>query len=423
MLVFLSTGIPVAFAVGIAGLGAFFLFSGSEGLLMARGIPFYKGFSFQLLAIPFFILAGHILHQTGIVASFFQTANNWVRRVPGAMGVATLLVCGAFSAVLGSGAAATATMSTVAYPQLRDRGFDARLSFGILTGGGSLGPVIPPSGVLILYGVLTEVSVAKLFMAALIPGIIAMLVMAAYVSIRSLINPNLAPQGPLVSWREKITSLRHVIPLLILILIVLGSIYTGWATPSEAAALSVVAAFCLMLIYRAFSWKYIQGALRETILNASFIVIIVVFALTMATVLLYYNFGGFLLEKILEWQLSKWTVFCFLMLLYLFWGMFIDGVSIIVISVPLLAGVLQQLGFDLIWFGVICVIMVEIATMTPPFGMHLFIVRGITGESFVDIAMGTLPFVFLWLGVVALLCFFPELTLWLPRVLISQLIT
>jgi len=415
MMVFLSTGIPVAFAVGIAGLAAFYFFAGDQGLLMAQGIPFYHGFSFELLAIPFFILMGHFLDRSGIISRFFQTTSSWLTRIPGALGIATLFVCGTFAAVLGSGAAATATMSTVAYPRLLELRYDKKISLGILAAGGSLGPVIPPSGALIVYGTLAEQSVTRLFMAALVPGIIAMLVMMVYILIRAILNPSLAPQSTSVSWSQKIASLRHVFPVITLILMVLGTIYAGWATPSEAAALGATGAFILMISYRAFSWDNVRSALRETILTSSFILIIIVFALTMSTVLTYYNFPGWLVETIGGWHVPNLVVFIFLVLIYLILGMFIDGMSMIVITVPLLAPALEQLGFNLIWFGIVLVLLVEIGTMTPPFGMHLYIVKGITKSSFTDVTVGTLPYVGIWLGIVIILYFFPILVLWLPN--------
>lgn len=418
MFVMLATGIPVAFAVGIAGLGGYFMLAGIErGLSMASNAPWQHAFSFTLMALPLFIMMGFLLERAGIIEGLFRFMTDWVGHLPGSQGIATLLACGVFSAVCGSGTATTATMSSICYPQLERLKYNRSLSAGILAAGGSLGPVIPPSGGLILYGVLTEQSVAKLFAASAIPGLVVLFVMSAYVMIRATLNPSMAPKLPPAAWGTRIASFRHIFPFALLIVLVLGGIYLGWATPTEAAAVGVFGSLLLMLVYRRLNPGSVHESLKQTVLAAAFIMAIVVFAMMLGDLFKYAGLPHWLAGLIKMWDLPYWAVFVGIVVIYLILGMFIDSVSIIVITVPLFAPVLEILGFDLITYGVIVILLTEIGTMTPPFALHIFVVQGITKVPYQDCVRGVFPFIIIWSIVVFVLAIFPPLTKWLPGVL------
>ena len=416
MFVMLSTGVPVAFAVGTAGLAAFYFFHGDFGLQMVSTVPWSQGFGYTLLALPMFVLMGHILNKTGIMERLFRTMSLWLSWVPGSIGVAALMSSAALAAASGSGAATQATVGTVIWPTMREANWSRHLSFGLLIGGGSLGPLIPPSGMLILYGAVTDTSVGKLFMAALIPGLLMTLLMMVYVVIRVVLNPSLAGHQEAASgWRERFASLVEVIPFAILIFAVLGSIYFGWATPTESASIGVIMSLLLMVIYRRFSFETIIEASRDAIITSTFIIMLVVFASILANLLIFSGLPQTISKFLETAHIGKGGLFVALIILYLVLGCFIDGMSIMVITIPLLVPILQSVGIDLIWLGVCVVILIEVGTMTPPFGLHLFILQGCVGDAKTDeIVSAVIPFIIMWTGFLWILWLWPETALWLP---------
>jgi len=418
MIVMLCTGVPVALAVGVAALGGFCLLSGGlNGLSQAAAVPWHHAFSFTLMALPLFILMGFILERIGITGGMFRFVSNWVGQIPGSLGLATLLSCGIFAAVCGSGTATAATMSTICYPHLEKYKYNRRFIAGLLNAGGSLGPVIPPSGAIILYGVLTGQSVAKLFAAAIIPGILVIAVMSLYIMIASRVKPTFAPKPPKVTWGEKISSVRFIAPFLVLIFLVLGGIYLGWATPTEAASLGAFGALGLMVSYGRFNARTFQESIKQTVLTSAFILIIVTFALMLGDLFKYAGLPQWLAKQVISWGVSYWGVFTGLIVIYLVMGMFLDPASVQVITIPLLAPVLELLGFDLILFGVVLVLLIEVGTMTPPFALHVFVIQGVTNIPYQDCIRGALPFAIIWVVVILLVVAFPSLALWFPSVL------
>jgi C4-dicarboxylate transporter DctM subunit len=420
MFILLATSVPVAFAVGTAGLAAFYFFYGDFGLQMVSTVPWSHGFNYTLLALPLFVLMGHILNQTGIMERLFRTMSNWLSWIPGCTGVAALMSSAALAAASGSGAATQATVGTVVWPRLEAANWSQRLSFGLLLGGGSLGPLIPPSGMLILYGAITETSVGALFMAALIPGIVMTLIMMTYVVIRVVLNPSLAPPEVAPGWRERIESLAQVIPFAVLIFGVLGSIYFGWATPTESASLGVVLSVVLMVLYRRFSFKAILEASKDAIITSTFIIMLVVCASILANLFIFSGLPQ-AIEKFVETShIGKGGAFLTLVIMYLLLGCFIDGMSIMVITVPLLIPLLEASGINLIWLGVCVVILIEVGTMTPPFGLHLFILQGVVGEKAKtdEVVRAAIPFIIMWASLLLILWLWPALALWLPGTLI-----
>jgi C4-dicarboxylate transporter DctM subunit len=414
MLLMLSLGVPVAFSVGTASLVGYWMAQGARGLEMVSSAPWLVGFNYTILAIPVFILMGHFLEKSGITESFFRAIHAWVGRVPGSLGVAALLTGGVLAGCSGSGAATQATLGSIAWPHLKKWGYSNKLATGLLIGGGSLGPLIPPSGALILYGALTDQSVARLFMAALIPGVVTMFVMISYIVVRVKLNPSLAPSPEPVGWDVRLRSLGHFAPFSIVILVVLGSIYFGWATPTEAASVGVALAFVLMVLYGRCTLGAIIEGTRQAVLTAGFIILIVVFALSMSSAMVFFGLPQLLHEYFRQSGLGSAGLFTLLVALYLVLGCFIDGNSMQVLTVPLLTPLLKAAGIDLVWFGVALVILIEIGTMTPPFGMHIFIVQGVTGRPAQEIVQGVAPYWILWLAVIVLMWFFPWLVLWFP---------
>ncbi|TCK16546.1 TRAP transporter large permease [Marinobacterium mangrovicola] len=383
------------------------------GVTLSR-ILFRAGSSWELSAIPMFILMGEMIFRSDISERLFRGLEPITARIPGGILHTNIFGCTLFAAVSGSSSATTATVGKITTRELEIRGYDRRLSIGSLAGAGSLGLLIPPSIVMIVYGVQAEVSISKLFMAGVLPGLLIACLYSGYLFYQALRFPQKAPRevNSKVSMRESAALLA---PVLTLIFIVIGSIYSGIATPSEAAAVGVGAVVLMLLFERQLSWKLFTDAVQATILSSVMVCSILVCAALLSTAVGYLHIPRDLATFIGSLELSAPVLLLILALFYVILGLFLDGISITVMSLPITLPLVVQAGFDPLWFGVFLVIMVELGQITPPVGFNLFVLQGLTGEKLGAIALAAFPFFILMCVAALLISIFPQIVLVLPN--------
>jgi tripartite ATP-independent transporter DctM subunit len=408
-------GIPVFAALGCSGLaGLFFILGGFRSLPIVPVIIEETLHNFVLLAIPMFIMGGVILYKCGVGEKTYDFASKWLSGLPGGLGVGTVIACGLFSAMVGVSTAVAAAIGLVAIPSLIARGYTKELSYGCVAGG-ALGVLIPPSAGLIVYGFFTNSSVGTLFAAAFIPGFMIVTLFSIYVIFYCLISKKY--EKVTVSWKERMLSLKGAIPGLLTPIFVLGGIYSGIFTPTEAAAVLVIYSMVVAFLYKKVSWGTFVDILRESATLGSMIMMIIVGAMVLANVIGHLRVARMLAEWLGTSGIPHWQVIGGLFILYIILGMFLDGLAITVLTIPVLYPLMPALGIDVIVFGVVLMMFVETALLTPPVGLNLFMVKAITGDTLWPIMKGNLPFAALLLIGAIILFLFPEIALWLPKIL------
>lgn len=416
LLLLMAIGLRIAIALWVTGAMAVLMLLPTPQLQVIAERSWTSVNSFGYTAIPMFILMGAFLARSGVTGDMFGALRMWIGRFPGGIGHATVGACGVFAAVSGSSLATAATMGMTACPEMINRGYSPRLAYGVVAAGGTLGILIPPSIAMIFYGSIVGQPVDALFMAGVIPGLMLMLSFMAVVFGWSLIFPNAAPRSKQYSWNEKFHSLIGVFPFIILILGVLGSLYLGVATPTEAGAIGAVTAGVICLFKKKMTFKILLDSVLETINVTSYLIIIVAAAMVMAYAFDYIRLPLTLVEMVRGADLAPWQVMSILVIFYVILGMFIDPVSMVLMTLTVTYSIVTAIGLDPIWFGVVLVMMIEIGLITPPVGMILFILRGMSGNTpFKDIVYGVLPFVVTFFFNLLLLYAFPNLALWLPN--------
>ena len=418
---FLGLGVWVFLGLFMVGMSSLF-FMGDFSLdkigLIARASVWRSGSAWELSAIPLFIWMGEIIFRTDISDRLFRGLSPFVQWMPGRLLHTNILGCTLFAAVSGSTSATTATVGKITTAALAERKYNNSLSVGSLAGAGSLGLLIPPSIVMIIYGVLAEVSIAKLFAAGIIPGLLVAFVYSMYIIIRCLIDPSLAPRSTeKLYFSDYLSALKDLLPIITLIVLVLGGIYTGIATPSEAAAVGVASTFILTLIMGSFSWKTVADAAMGAVKTSCMVCSILVSAAFLSTAIGYLHIPAALVEVISSMGLTPFALLAILALFYILLGFFLDGISIIVMSLPITLPLILQAGFDPIWYGVFLVLMVELAQMTPPVGFNLFILQGLTGQSLGKVVKAAFPFFVLMCLVVVIVSIFPNIVLFIPNMM------
>ena len=430
----LTSAIVIALLVGVLGLGTWIF----VGLLAVSAISLLTlaGFSdhrlgvalasivlrasksWELSAIPLFIWVGEILFKAGFSARLFRGLAPLVDWMPGRLLHTNVVGCTLFAAVSGSSAATTATIGRITLTELKKRGYDEPLAVGSLAGAGSLGLLIPPSLLMIVYGVLAEVSIARLFAAGVLPGLMMAGLFMGWVMLRALMNPAVAPKASSDATRVPLwQSLWDLVPVLALIAVVLGSIYSGVATPSEAAAVGVILALLLTALFGQLTWDLIKTSLQETVLTSAMIVSILVSAAFLSTAAGYLHLPQELASAISALQLNPYVLIALIAVFYLIGGMVLDGISLTVMTLPIVLPLVTGAGFDPLWFGVFLVIMVEVGQITPPVGFNLYVLQGVTGHSLGQVARWAVPFFLLMCLGAALLTAFPTIALWAPSLI------
>ena len=387
------------------------------GVTMARVVSASAN-NWQLSAIPLFVFMGEIIFRSDISQRLFNGLAPITDRIPGRLLHSNILGCTVFAAVSGSSAATTATIGKMTITELSKRGYDRNLAVGSLAGAGSLGLLIPPSIMMIVYGVLAEVSILELFTAGVFPGLMVAALYSGWIMICCLVNPELAPgQEKKAGITEIFRGLLELLPVLLLILLVMGGIYSGLATPSEAAALGVALAVLMVVATGQFSLEKLLDSAMSAILTSSMICTILVAASFLSTAMGFLHLPQDLALQIKSMTLEPWQLILLLGIFYVLLGLFLDGISITVMVLPITLPLIIQAGFDPVWFGVFVVIMVELGLITPPVGFNLFVLQGLTGQPVGMIARAAFPFFLLLALAGILLVLFPEIALWLPSFL------
>jgi len=419
MFLLFALGVEIFVSLGIVGmLGLLYLKGFNVGLGVVGSIAWSNGSSFSFIAVPLFVFMSGILLHSGIGKGLYTAVARWVSFLPGGLAVASIFSCAIFSAISGSSVATAATIGLIAIPEMQARGYTRPLIFGSLAAGGTLGILIPPSIPMIIYGVMTETSIGHLYMAGMVPGAVLAVLFAAFVVGYAMVWPHAAPrlredQG---SFLDKLRSLYEVAPVAILILVVLGSMYVGIVTPTEAAALGSSVSLLLAAALRTLSWRALRDAFHATIRTTSMVMLIIIFASMFSHVIALIGAPRALFNLVLGLGLPGWAFFAAVFAFLLVVAYALEELSVMIILLPILFPLVTGMGFDPIWFGVIMVIWLEIGLITPPVGLNLFIIQNLMpGTTAVDITRGTTPYVIMMIALIALLFFVPDLALWLPR--------
>jgi len=417
----LASGIWVGFSLYIVGFIGMILFSSlPAGNNMASSL-WATCEKWEYVALPLFILMGEILYRSGISEKLFKSLVPWLYRLPGGLLLMNIISCTLFAAVSGSSAATTATVGRITLAEFDKLGYDKRLAMGSLAGAGTLGFLIPPSLIMIVYAILAEVSIGKMFMAGVLPGLLLAGIYSSYIIYRGIKNPEIAPRTQeSYSWKERIVGLKDIAPVLILILMVLGSIYGGFATPTEAAALGVFGATLFAYINRQMNKKVMFECLIGAVKTNAMIMLIVVGAGFLSRVMGFLGIPAAITTAITELNLSPYMLMLLLGGFYIILGCLLDGFSIVVMTLPIALPMVTAAGFDPIWFGIYLILMVEVSQITPPVGFNLFVIQGLTGEPILNIAKYAFPFFLLMLLTTAIITIFPEIALILPKLMVGK---
>ena len=422
LLIFLGTGIWVALSmVGVSAIGMFLFTSRPVGDAMATTI-WGTSSSWTLTALPLFVWMGEILFRTKLSENLFKGLAPWLSRLPGGLIHVNVVGCALFAAISGSSAATVATVGKMSIPELRKRNYPEKLLLGSLAGSGTLGLLIPPSIILIIYGVTVQESIAKLFIAGIIPGIMLAIFFMLYVIGWSVLNKKIMPKmDETFSFFQKIKQSGQLIPIIVLILAVIGSIYVGIATATEAASLGVVGALILSFFQKSLN----KETFKLSLLGATKTSCMIAFILAGSSFLsLAMGFTGLprnLAIWINEMELSPYVLIMVLTFFYIILGMFLDGISAVVLTMAIIEPMIRQAGFDMIWFGIFLVIVVEMAQITPPVGFNLFVLQGMANKDMGFIARSAFPLFLLMILAVIVIIIFPEIALWLPQQMIQPL--
>ena len=419
LLFFLVLGLPLAFVLG--GVSVIFLYFtwGPDAFYMVASQIWSTMGNFTLVAIPLFVFMAMVLERTGVAKDLYRMMYLWWGGLRGGLAIGTLGICAIFAAMCGISGAAVVAMGTIALPSMLERGYDKRMVLGCINTGGGWGILIPPSILMILYSLITGVSVGQMFAAGVLPGILLMVLTCIYIIVRCYFQPHLAPALPKderASWREKMLALRAVILPIIIVVVTLGSIIAGVTTPTEAAAVGVFGALVSALVYRKFSWELMRDASIRTFKLTGMIMWILFAAHAFSAA--YQSMGA---QELIEGMITgipggPWAVIITMMVIVFFLAMVLDPVGIMLITLPVFLPIVQSMGFDPVWYGILFVINMEIGYMTPPFGFNLFYLKGVVPPSITmkDIYVSVIPFVLVAIVGLALIMIFPEIATYLP---------
>ncbi len=418
LLTFLAAGVWIAMALGGVALIALMAFSNAPAGLVLATTLWGHSHSWSLAALPLFILMGEVLLRSRLSEDMFTGLAPWLGRLPGRLLHVNVLGCAIFAAVSGSSAATAATIGRMSVPELRARGYPEGLVIGTLAGSATLGLLIPPSIILIVYGVATEQSIARLFVAAILPGLMLTVMFAGYVAVRAWMDPALIPaRGERLPYMVRLKASRRLIPVALLIAAVIGSIYTGLASPTDAAALGVVLSVILAFAAGGFTWTRLGEAAMAATRTSAMIAFILLGAAFLSVAMGFTGIPRALAAWIGEMGLGPTALLAVLTVFFVVLGCFLDGISVIVLTTSIILPMVQAVGIDPIWFGIYLVIVVEMSQITPPVGFNLFVIQGLTGLDILRIARAAFPFFLLLLAGVGLIVAFPGIALWLPSLM------
>ena len=421
---YLTLGIWVFAAVGLVGLTALHFLLGFDldriGAIM-RGTMWRSASTWELSAVPIFVMMGELMYRSDMSERLFRGLAPWVARIPGGLLHTNIGGCTVFAAVSGSTTATTATVGKITTAALAERNYDQSLAIGSLAGAGSLGLMIPPSISFIIYGVLSETSIARLFAAGVFPGLVIAFLYSFYIGLRASMNPALAPrEADVFTMADRLRGILDLLPVTVLVFVVLGSLYSGIATPSEAAAVGFLGAFLIVLLTGQFNWRMFRESVAGTIKITTMGISILVAANFMSSAMAYLHVPQEIAKFIVSLGLSKYALILLVAIFYIILGLFLDGLSIMVMTLPITLPLIVAAGFDPVWFGVFIVIMIELGLVTPPIGFNLFVLQVMTGRSLGFVARAAFPFFLLLCLAGIIVTAFPQIALWLPDTLFNR---
>jgi len=430
MFFFLLSSVWIGSALMLTGIAGMFLFEHNlppaislfqkTGDLLAGSL--YDSLnSWSLAALPMFILMGEILYHSSISTRLLNGLMPWLSKVPGRLLHVNVAACSLFAAVSGSSAATTVTVGKITLGELKKRGYSKKLALGSLAGSGTLGFLIPPSLIMIIYGVLSDVSIGKLFIAGIFPGLLLATAYSIYIMIVSYFDKTTVPaEEEKFTNMDRLMSLKDLAPIFSLIFLVMGSIYGGFATPTEAAALGVMGAMALAIFFKSFSWEILKESLTNAVKTTVMISFIIAGAGFLSQVVGFLGIARAISEFIGGLGLSPYMLILVIGLMYVVLGMILDGISIVVMTLPIVLPIIVMAGFDPLWFGIFLVFMVEVSQITPPVGFSLFVIQSISGENIGYILKATFPFFVIMILIVMLVTFFPEIVTYLPEKMVGK---
>ncbi len=420
MLALFLTGMPVAYVMTFVGFGGFSMLISLKGGLTLLSRSFYDTFSsYSLATIPLFILMGQLAFNTGISRRLYKTAYHFLGNIQGGLAMATVSACTAFGAVCGSSPATAATMATVGIPEMKRYGYADSLAAGSVASGGGLGMIMPPSVVLIVYGVLTEQSIGELFMAGIMPSVVLTMLFIAAIAIQCHRHPELGPKGRTFSLSEKLRSLAGLADTIFIFAAVIGGMFYGWFTPTESASIGVLGVLLLGLVKRQLTWEAFRNSLYETLRTSCMVLFLVAGAVV---------FGKFLAVTRIPFNVASWTasfdlpplvIMAMILFIYFIGGCFMDALALIMLTIPVFYPMVTAMGFDPVWFGVIIVLVTQIGVITPPVGINVYVVYGMAQKFAPSITLesifkGTMPFLLAIIVGIILFAIFPQIILFLP---------
>jgi C4-dicarboxylate transporter DctM subunit len=407
-------GVNIAYSLGFCTVLGLLLSLGGPALAKLGLTPFSVFYSLNWTPLPLFILMAYIISETEIGADIFDTANNWLSRVPGGLAVAAIWAEAGMAATMGASGTTILTVGKVALPEMERLGYNKRFSMGALLSGGVLGPLIPPSIPFVVYGIMAQQSISALFMSGVIPGILLAVMLSAYAITACLRNPGLAPHPTSVSWTKRVLSLKRVWPVVVLMLCILGGIYTGVITATEAGGIGVLVILLIAVVFYRFRLKNLVRAMSETATLTGMVGLMIIAATLFSYLVGSSRMAQALVDFISSSGLSPWMVIIVINLILLVLGFIMDGLAIMLITVPLFIPLITALGFDPVWFGVLMVVNIEIALLTPPVALNLYLMSGTFRVPVSDVIRGVAPFLIVLVLFLALLIAFPAISLWLP---------
>ena len=408
--------VPVGMAMGLVGVTGFGYIVGSGPALKMIGQTTMRTVTdYTFGVIPMFLLMGAFVTNSGMSRELFRTANTFVGHLRGGLGIATVAACGAFAAICGSSVATAATFSTVAYPEMRRYGYPQSFATGVIAAGGTLGAMLPPSTVLAVYGIITEQDIGKLFIAGILPGLLAISMYISTIVLLGIVRPGFLPAGKKISWSDRLAALRDIWAPLVLFTFVIGGLYGGWFTPTEAGGMGAGGAFVIGVLSGRLSRADIRRSLLQATRTAAAVFTVLIGALLFGYFLTITQTPQKVTEFLTSLGLGRYGVLALIMLMYLALGCLMDAMAMIILTVPIIFPVITALGFDPIWFGVIIVMTVELGLIHPPVGMNVFVIKSVIPDvSFTTIFVGVLPFILTDLVRLVILIAFPIIALWLP---------
>ncbi len=416
----LGLGVWVAFSLFLVGFSALFFFTNAPvGDVLATTL-WGNSHEWTLAALPLFVWMGEILFRTRLTEDLFNGLSPWLQKIPGRLTHVNIFGCGLFAAVSGSSAATAVTVGKMTVPELKNRGYPERIAIGTLAGSATLGFLIPPSIILIVYGVSTDQSISRLFVAGILPGLLLISMFVGYVICWSLLHPSqIPPSDRSMSFKQKVYQSRRLIPIFLLMLGVIGSMYAGLASPTDAAAVGVVLSLVISKNNGTLSRKTFVNSLRGAVVTSCMISFIIAGASFLTVAMGFTGLPRLLATWITTLHLSPYAMLAALSVFFILMGLFLDGISVVVLTTSVIMPMVEAVGIDTLWFGVFLVVVVEMAQITPPVGFNLFVLQAMTGKDILYIARAATPFFILMILMLVILVMFPELTTWLPAKMLS----